>query len=84
METAINFLHDGQPLYGDQAVVFGQGIVGLLTTSLLAQFPLSSLVAVDNFELRRKIALSIGATSAVNPRVISFKYPNILLCMLGL
>jgi len=68
METAINFLHDGQPLYGDQAVVFGQGIVGLLTTSLLAQFPLSSLVAVDNFELRRKIALSIGATSAVNPR----------------
>src|SRR5262245_53880265 len=36
METAVNFLMDGQPLIGEQVVVFGQGVVGLLTTALLA------------------------------------------------
>ena len=39
METAVTFLLDGQPLMGEQVAIFGQGIVGLLLTALLAAGP---------------------------------------------
>jgi 2-desacetyl-2-hydroxyethyl bacteriochlorophyllide A dehydrogenase len=52
METAVNFVQDGAPLLGERILVLGQGIVGLLTTSLLGEFPLDVLVTVDRFELR--------------------------------
>jgi 2-desacetyl-2-hydroxyethyl bacteriochlorophyllide A dehydrogenase len=53
METAVNLVQDGAPILGERVLVLGQGIVGLLTASLLSEFPLESLVTVDNFELRR-------------------------------
>ncbi len=46
METAINFLMDGKPLIGENVAVFGQGIVGLLTTCLLARIPLAGLSSI--------------------------------------
>ena len=61
METAVNFVMDGQPLIGERVAVFGQGIVGLLTTALLAQFPLEKLVTFDHFPLRRDASLDAGA-----------------------
>jgi 2-desacetyl-2-hydroxyethyl bacteriochlorophyllide A dehydrogenase len=67
METAVNFLMDGRPLVGEQVAVFGQGVVGLLTTGLLAQLPLASLVALDPIPLRRKKSLSLGAHEALDP-----------------
>jgi threonine dehydrogenase-like Zn-dependent dehydrogenase len=54
METAVNLVQDGAPILGEKVLVLGQGVVGLLTASLLSEFPLESLVTVDNFELRRK------------------------------
>jgi len=54
METAVNLVQDGAPILGERALALGQGVVGLLTASLLSEFPLESLVTVDNFELRRK------------------------------
>ena len=54
METAVNLIQDGAPILGERVLVLGQGIIGLLTASLLSEFPLESLVAVDNYELRRK------------------------------
>lgn len=53
METAVNLIQDGAPILGEKVLVLGQGVVGLLTASLLSEFPLDSLVVVDNFELRR-------------------------------
>lgn len=53
METAVNLVQDGVPILGERVMVFGQGIVGLLTASLLGEFPLECLVTVDRFELRR-------------------------------
>ena len=53
-ETAVNLVQDGAPILGERVLVLGQGVVGLLTASLLSEFPLESLVTVDNFELRRK------------------------------
>lgn len=61
METAINFLMDGAPLIGEQVAVLGQGIVGLLTTALLARFPLASLVTLDRYPLRRRASVDLGA-----------------------
>ena len=53
METAVNLVQDGAPILGEKVLVLGQGIIGLLTASLLSEFPLESLVRVDNYELRR-------------------------------
>ncbi len=66
-ETAVNFLMDGRPMLGERVVVFGQGIVGLLTTALLAAFPLERLIVLDRFPLRRKVGLALGAHQALDP-----------------
>lgn len=54
METAVNLVQDGAPILGERALVLGQGVVGLLTASLLGEFPLESLTVVDAIEARRK------------------------------
>jgi 2-desacetyl-2-hydroxyethyl bacteriochlorophyllide A dehydrogenase len=67
METAVNFLLDGHPLIGERVVVFGQGIVGLLTTSLLAQMPLASLITLDSYPQRRDASTAVGAHASFDP-----------------
>lgn len=67
METAVNFVMDGCPLIGESVAVFGLGIVGLLTTALLARLPLSALVTLDRYEKRRVEALRLGVTAALDP-----------------
>lgn len=67
METAVSFLMDGRPLIGEQVAVLGQGVVGLLTTALLGGLPLSSLVALDAYPLRREWAARLGATATLDP-----------------
>ena len=67
VETAVNFLMDGQPLVGEQLAVFGQGVVGLLTTALLARFPLARLVTLDRYPLRRGKSLDMGAHVSLDP-----------------
>jgi threonine dehydrogenase-like Zn-dependent dehydrogenase len=67
METAVNFVMDGAPLIGEDALVFGQGIVGLLTTSLLARFPLANLITFDQHTLRRRASIEAGAHTSFYP-----------------
>jgi len=52
METAINLVQDGAPIFGERVLVLGQGIVGLLTAALLNEFPLDTLVTADCYPLR--------------------------------
>jgi 2-desacetyl-2-hydroxyethyl bacteriochlorophyllide A dehydrogenase len=68
METAVSFLMDGGPIIGDQVVVLGQGVVGLLTTSLLARMPLTRLLTVDGFAARREQSLNLGAHAVFDPK----------------
>jgi threonine dehydrogenase-like Zn-dependent dehydrogenase len=56
METAVNLVQDAAPLLGERVLVLGQGVVGLLTASLLSEFPLEALVTVDAYEPRRKLS----------------------------
>jgi 2-desacetyl-2-hydroxyethyl bacteriochlorophyllide A dehydrogenase len=67
LETAVNFLMDGQPLLGEDVAVLGQGIVGILTTALLSLFPLGRLITFDLYPQRRKMSLEAGAQSCFNP-----------------
>jgi 2-desacetyl-2-hydroxyethyl bacteriochlorophyllide A dehydrogenase len=67
METAVNFVMDGQPVIGERVVVLGQGIVGLLTTSILSQFPLKTLITLDLFPLRRQVSCQLGARLSLDP-----------------
>jgi len=45
-------VQDGSPILGERVLVLGQGVVGLLTVSLLNEFPLETLVTVDPYDLR--------------------------------
>jgi 2-desacetyl-2-hydroxyethyl bacteriochlorophyllide A dehydrogenase len=67
METAVNFVMDGAPLVGERVAVFGLGIVGLLTTAVLARFPLENLITFDLYPRRRQAALETGATASLDP-----------------
>jgi 2-desacetyl-2-hydroxyethyl bacteriochlorophyllide A dehydrogenase len=67
METAVSLLMDGRPVVGERVAVFGQGVVGLLTTALLARLPLSDLTTVDRHPRRREASLELGAQAALDP-----------------
>jgi threonine dehydrogenase-like Zn-dependent dehydrogenase len=54
-------------LIGENVAVLGQGIVGLLTTSLLALFPLGNLVTLDYHSLRRAASRELGALVSFSP-----------------
>ncbi|MBN1450629.1 MAG: zinc-binding alcohol dehydrogenase, partial [Anaerolineales bacterium] len=73
METAVNLVQDAAPILGERALIFGQGIVGLLTTALLAEFPLASLVTCDYYSLRREASLALGASAALDPNEPDFR-----------
>lgn len=67
METAVTLVLDGAPALGERVVVFGQGVVGLLTTALLARFPLAELVTVEPVAARRELSRGWGAHRSVPP-----------------
>ncbi len=67
METAVTLALDGRPLIGEKVAVFGQGIVGLLLTALLAGFPLAKLVTLDRHPQRRLASESLGAHASLDP-----------------
>ena len=67
METAVSFVMDGRPVIGERVAVVGQGVVGLLTTALLAEMSPAALVALDVYPLRRDWSRQLGATAALTP-----------------
>lgn len=67
METAVNLVMDGRPLIGEKVLVIGQGIVGLLVSSLLANFPLGGLFTTDFFKNRRLLSKKVGADLSLHP-----------------
>jgi 2-desacetyl-2-hydroxyethyl bacteriochlorophyllide A dehydrogenase len=67
VETAANLVLDGRPLIGERVLVVGQGVVGLVTTSILARFPLARLVTSDPIDARRRVSERLGAHASVRP-----------------
>lgn len=66
-ETAVNLVMDGAPILGEDVVVFGQGVVGLLTTALLAAHPIGALYTVEPDATRRKWSEAFGAHQSFPP-----------------
>ncbi|MFB6257038.1 MAG: zinc-binding alcohol dehydrogenase [Haloplanus sp.] len=66
-ETATTLVMDGRPRVGERVVVFGAGMVGLVTTSILAEFPLERLTVVEPVAHRREMAASLGADETLTP-----------------
>lgn len=73
METAVNLVQDAAPILGERVLVLGQGVVGLLTASLLSEFPLETLVTADCHELRRKASLNLRVNKSLDPNSESFQ-----------
>ena len=72
METAVNLVQDAAPILGEAALVLGQGVIGLLTTALLKEFPLQALVTADNYPLRRKSSADLEVTASLDPKTPEF------------
>ncbi|MFC6787291.1 zinc-binding alcohol dehydrogenase [Halobaculum halobium] len=70
VETAVTLALDGEPAIGERAVVFGQGVIGLLTTALLSSFPLAELVTVETLASRRDRSEAVGADRSVDPGAV--------------
>lgn len=68
VETAVNFVLDGQPAISERIVVLGQGVIGLLTTALLAEFPIDTLVGIDPIQHRRDLSRQLGADYVLDPK----------------
>jgi len=67
LETALNVVHDAPLRLGETALVFGQGVVGLLVTQLLELAGAQRVLVVDPVEKRRTLALEVGADEAFEP-----------------
>jgi 2-desacetyl-2-hydroxyethyl bacteriochlorophyllide A dehydrogenase len=67
MEAALNIVFDAAPSVGERIMVFGQGILGLLTTAILSDFPLAELITADPISPRRERSLEIGADLSIDP-----------------
>ncbi len=66
VETALNVVHDTPARLGETALVFGQGVVGLLVTHLLKRSGVCVL-AVEPVPNRRELALKMGADGVFGP-----------------
>ena len=66
VETAVNLVMDGRPVLGERVVVFGQGVVGLLTTALLDRHAVG-LSTVEPSPDRRARSEALGAARSVPP-----------------
>jgi 2-desacetyl-2-hydroxyethyl bacteriochlorophyllide A dehydrogenase len=67
METAVNLVQDGNPGLGDRVVVLGQGIVGLLVSGVLSEFPLAGLYSVESLDGRRTLSSQAGVHETFSP-----------------
>ena len=65
-ETALNVVLDAHPRLGEEVVVIGQGVVGLLLTQLL-NLAGARVTAVEPIAIRRELAMRCGADEAVTP-----------------
>jgi threonine dehydrogenase-like Zn-dependent dehydrogenase len=67
LETAATLAMDGSPGLGDRVVIFGQGVVGLLTTGLMATYPLEGVYTVEPSSARRELSSAWGADQIFAP-----------------
>lgn len=66
-ETAVNIVHDTPLHFGETAIVFGQGVVGLLVAALLRLAGARRVFAVDPSPVRQALAQMVGVDAVFAP-----------------
>lgn len=66
LETSVNLVMDGRPMIGERVVLFGQGVVGLLTTALVTRHPVTCYTVEPNAD-RRATSKEWGADQSFHP-----------------
>jgi len=72
METAVNLIQDAAPILGERVLVLGQGVIGLLATALLKEFPLATLITADHYPLRREASMALNVAASLDPTTDDF------------
>ncbi len=67
LETAVNVVHDTPLRLGETALVFGQGVVGLLVAQLLRLAGAGRVLVVDPLKNRRDLARTVGVDETFEP-----------------
>jgi threonine dehydrogenase-like Zn-dependent dehydrogenase len=68
LETAVNVVHDTPLRLGETALVFGQGVVGLLVAQLLRLAGAGRVLVVDPLKKRRELAArAVGVDETFEP-----------------
>ncbi len=67
METAVNVVWDARPAPGDEIVVIGGGVVGLLAASLCRDLPGAEVTVVDPNRSRAAVAAALGLAYRPDP-----------------
>ncbi len=60
METAVTVLQDAAPVVGDDVLVLGQGVIGLLIAEILKRSHFGRVITLDRYERRRHASAEIG------------------------
>lgn len=63
METALNIVLDAAPRFGENILIIGQGVVGLLVSEILKLSHMGNIITLEPFEKRRKSSARIGCIS---------------------
>ena len=74
VETALSIVHDAHVRVGEKVAVYGQGLIGLLVTTIISQQQITSLVgefgtvtAFDTISDRLAMSSEMGSTQALMP-----------------
>lgn len=67
METAVNVVWDARPAAGDEIVVIGGGVVGLLAATLCRDLPGAQVTVVDPNRSRASVAAALGLAYSPDP-----------------
>jgi 2-desacetyl-2-hydroxyethyl bacteriochlorophyllide A dehydrogenase len=67
LETALNIVHDTPLKLGETALVFGQGVVGLLVVQLLKRAGAGRVFAVEPLARRQALARQFGVHAVLMP-----------------
>ena len=67
METAVNVVWDARPAPGDEIVVIGGGVVGLLAATLCRDLPGAHVTVVDPNRSRAAVAAVLGLAYSSDP-----------------
>jgi threonine dehydrogenase-like Zn-dependent dehydrogenase len=63
METALGVVHDAALRFGEDVLVVGQGVVGLLAAEILLRSGAGRVITVERHALRREASRALGCTA---------------------